>query len=353
MRPTVPFTRLEESIHRRSAGQWSLKALSPIASGYVADVFRAEIEAPNQSPQTVIIKLRRETGGIDAQFCSYEREWFFYRHLRSRVRPMTPETYWQGESPAADEGLLFLEDLHPLVATTRASSSRRTMADQLVQTSSRPPLGASIHAGEQPGRNQPGSENWFKSGIDVAAALHGSDINRADIPYHFQDNLAQLGPLSDQERAALEVLDASEQRARFIALIEAQSVGITSDEQEPSGIIHCDLRPDNLITADEWAILDWGDYCFGPVAFDLAYLFATSHTPPSLVQSLLQRYVAEWQGVQSKASLSPDYLLTRCKHYWPLVARTPLLFLADSGVPPSNGYWESVLSHSFDLWDAL
>ena len=94
------------------------------------------------------------------------------------------------------------------------------MADQLVQTSSRPPLEASIHAGEQPGRNQPGSENWFKSGIDVAAALHGSDINSADIPYHFQDNLAQLGPLSDQERAALEVLDASEQRARFIALIE-------------------------------------------------------------------------------------------------------------------------------------
>jgi hypothetical protein len=82
-------------------------------------------------------------------------------------------------------------------------------------------------------------------------------------------------------------------------------------------------------------------------------LFATCHTPPSLVISLLQRYVAEWQDVHSKAPLSPDYLLTRCKHYWPLVARTPLLFLADSGAPLSHGYWESVLSHSFDLWDAL
>ncbi len=348
MRPAEPFTRLEESIHRRSAGQWALKALSPIASGYVADVFRAEIEAPNQSPQTVIIKLRRETGGINIQFFSYEREWFFYRHLRSRIGPITPETYWQGESPASDEGLLFLEDLHPLVAPTRASSSPRTMADQLVQTGSMSAFGCSTHAGEQSG-----FEEWIRSGIDVAAALHGSDINRADIPYHFSDNLAQLGRLSDQERAALEVLDASEQRARFIALIEAQSMDITSDEQEPSGIIHCDLRPGNLIAAEEWAILDWGDYCFGPVAFDLAYLFATSHTPPSMVQSLLQRYVAEWQDVQSKAPLSPDYLLKRCKHYWPLVARTPLLFLADSGAPPSHGYWESVLSHSFDLWDAL
>ena len=353
MRPAEPFTRLEESIHRRSAGQWSLKALSPIASGYVADVFRAEIEAPNQSPQTVIIKLRRETGGINAQFCSYEREWFFYRHLRSRIRPMTPETYWQGESPASDEGLLFLEDLHPLVAPTRASSSRRTMADQLVQMSPRPPLGASIHAGEQPRRNQAGSENWFKSGIDVAAALHSSDINHEAIPYHFSDNLAQLGPLNDQERAALEVLDASEQRARFIALIEDQSIGLTSDEQEPSGIIHCDLRPDNLIAADEWVILDWGDYCFGPVAFDLAYLLATARTPPRMIQPLLQRYATERQDVQLKAPLSLEYLLIRCKYYWPLVARTPLLFLADSGAPSTHDYWKSVLNHTFDLWDAL
>ena len=343
-----PFTRVEESIHRRSAGQWSLKALSPIASGYVADVFRAEIESPNQSPQTLIIKLRRETGGINTQFFSYEREWFFYRHLRSRIRPLTPKTYWQGESPASDEGLLFLEDLQPLVAPTEAPSSHRTMTDQLVQTGSMSAFGCSTHAGEQAG-----SEEWLRSSIDVAAALHGSDINPRDIPYHFSDNLAQLGPLSDQERAAMELLDTSEQRARFIALVEAQSKGIVSDEQEPFGIIHCDLRPDNLIAADEWVILDWGDYCFGPVAFDLAYLFASARTPPSMITSLLQRYATERHDVQPKETLSPEYLLTRCKHYWPLVARTPLLFLADSGAPSTHDYWKSVLNHTFVLWNTV
>ena len=353
MRPTAPFTRLEESIHRRSAGQWSLKALSPIASGYVADVFRAEIEAPNQSPQAVIIKLRRETGGINAQFCSYEREWFFYRHLRSRIRPMTPETYWQGESPSADEGLLFLEDLHPLVAPTVAPSSRRTMTDQLVQTGSMSAFGVSIYGGEQPRGHEAGSRDWIKSGIEVTAALHSSDISAEEIPYHFSDNLAQLGPISDQERAAMELLDTSEQRARFIALVEAQSKGIVSDEQEPFGIIHCDLRPDNLIAADEWVVLDWGDYCFGPVAFDLAYLFATARTPPSMITSLLQRYATERHDVQPKETLSPEYLLIRCKHYWPLVARTPLLFLADSGAPSTHDYWKSVLNHTCVLWNAL
>ena len=347
------FTHVEESIHQRSAGQWALKTLSPIAFGYVADVFRAEIEAQNQSLQMVIIKLRKETGGINAQFCSYEREWFFYRHLRSRIRPMTPEIYLQGESPAADEGLLLLEDMHALVAPTEAPSSRRTMADQLVQAGSGSAFGVSSYAGEQPGGHQAGSRDWIKSGIEVTAALHSSDISPEEIPYHFSDNIAQLGPLSDQDRAAMEVLDASKQGARFIALVEARSKGIVSDEQEPFAIIHCDLRPDNLIAADEWVILDWGDYCFGPVAFDLAYLFATSRIPPSMIKSLLQRYAAERQDVQPKETVSPEYLLTRCKHYWPLVARTPLLFMADSGAPGAQDYWESVLCHTFDLWNAL
>ena len=348
-----PFTRIEESIHQRSAGQWALKTLSPIASGYIADVFRAEIEAQNRSPQTVVIKLRRETGGINAQFCSYEREWFFYRHLRSRIKPMTPEIYLQGESPAADEGLLLLEDMRALVASTEAPSSRPTMADQLVHAGSGSAFGMSIYAGEQPGGHQAGSSDWIKSGIEVTAALHSSDISAEEIPYHFSDNIAQLGPLSDQECAAMEVLGASEQRHRFIALVEAQSKGIVSDEPEPFGIIHCDLRPDNLIAAAEWVILDWGDYCFGPVAFDLAYFFATSRTPPGMINSLLQRYATERQNVQSTETLSPEYLLARCKHYWPLVARTPLLFMADSGAPDAQGYWESVLSHTFDLWNAL
>ena len=189
---------------------------------------------------------------------------------------------------------------------------------------------------EQPEGNQAGSRDWIKSGIDVTAELHSSDINSEEIPYHFSDNLAQLGPLSDQERSAMEVLDASEQGARFIALVEAQSKGIVSDEQEPFGIIHCDLRPDNLIGAAEWVILDWGDYCFGPAAFDLAYFFATSRTPPSMIKSLLKRYAEERQDVQPKEPLSPEYLLTRCKYYWPLVARTPLLFLAESGAPPTK-----------------
>ena len=348
-----PFTRIEESIHRRSAGQWALKTLSPIASGYVADVFRAEIESPNQSPQTVIIKLRRETGEINAQFCSYEREWFFYRHLRSRIGPITPKTYLQGETPAEDDGLLLLEDVYDLVAPTEAPSSRRTMTDQLARTNSRSPFGGYVHTGEQPEGHQAWSRDQFKSGIDVAAALHSSNINHQDIPYHFSDNLAQLGPLSDQECAAMEILDASERRSRFIALVEAQSKGTVSDEQEPSGIIHCDLRPDNLIAAAEWVILDWGDYCYGPVAFDLAYLFATARTPASMIKPLLQRYAAERQDVQPKEKLSPEYLLARCKHYWPLVVRTPLLFLAESGAPPTHDYWESVLNHTFYLWDAL
>ena len=193
-----PFTRLEESIHRRSAGEWCLKALSPIASGYVADVFRAEIESPIQSPQTLIIKLRRKTGGINTQFFSYEREWFFYRHLRSRIRPLTPKTYWQGESPASDEGLLFLEDLQPFVAPTEAPSSHRTMTDQLVQTGSMSAFGVSIYEGEQPRGHEAGSRDWIKSGIEVTAALHSSDISAEEIPYHFSDNIAQLGPLSDQ-----------------------------------------------------------------------------------------------------------------------------------------------------------
>ena len=348
-----PFTRLEEIIHRRSAGKWALKALASIESGNVADIFRAEIESPNQSPQTVIIKLRSETGGINAQFCSYEREWFFYRRLRSRIRPTTPETYLQGKSPAEDDGLLLLEDVQAPVAPIRTPSSRRTMADQLVRTGSGAAFRCSIHAGEQPGGNQAGSGDWIKSGIDVTAELHSSDINPEEIPYHFSDNLAQLGPLSDRERAAMEALGASKQGIRFAALAEAQSKGIVSDEQEPFGIIHCDLRPENLIAADEWIILDWGDYCFGPVAFDLAYFFATSRTPPSTIRSLLQRYAARTLDFQPKAPLSPEYLLTRCKHYWPLVARTPLLFLAESGAPRAHDYWESVLNHTFYLWDAL
>ncbi len=348
-----PFTRVKESIHRRSAGRWDLKALSSIESGHVADVFRAKIEAQNQSPQTVIIKLRRETGGINAQFFSYEREWFFYRHLRSRIKPRTPEIYLQGESPAADEGLLLLEDMHALVASTEAPSSRRKMADQLVHAGSGSAFGVSIYAGEQPGGHQASSRDWIKSGIEVTAELHSSDISADEIPYHFSDNIAQLGPLSDQERAAMEVLRASEQGAHFIALVEAQSKGLFSDEQEPFGIIHCDLRPDNLIAAGEWVILDWGDYCFGPAAFDLAYLFATSRTPLSMIKSLLHRYAAERQDVQPKETLSPEYLLARCKHYWPLVARTPLLFMAESGNPRTHDYWKSVLNHTFDLWEAL
>ena len=347
------FTRLEEIIHRRSAGQWALKALSSIESGYVADVFRAEIESPNQPPQKVIIKLRSETGGINAQFCSYEREWFFYRHLRSRIRPMTPESYLQGKSPAEDDGLLLLEDVQAPVAPTRTQSSRCTMADQPARTGSETAFGCSIHTGEQPGGHQAGSRDWGKSGIDVTAELHSSDINPEEIPYHFSDNLAQLGPLSDQERAAMEALDASEQGTHFAALVEAQSKGIVSDEQEPFGIIHCDLRPDNLIAADEWVILDWGDYCYGPVAFDLAYFFATSRTPPRTIRSLLERYAVRRLDFLPKAPLSPEYLLTRCKHYWPLVARTPLLFLAESGAPRTHDYWESVLNHTFCLWDAL
>ena len=124
---------------------------------------------------------------------------------------MTPEIYLQGESPAADEGLLLLEDMHALVASTEAPSSRRNDGRPASSRGFGSAFGMSFYAGEQPGGHQAGSRDWIKSGIEVTAALHSSDISAEEIPYHFSDNIAQLGPLSDQERAAMEVLGASEQ----------------------------------------------------------------------------------------------------------------------------------------------
>ena len=123
----------------------------------------------------VIIKLqKRKPEGSTPNFAT--RESGFFIGIFARALGPTPEIYLQGESPAADEGLLLLEDMHALLHLRKhhllAHDGRPASSSGFGSA-----FGVSSYAENVSWRAPSRFRDWIKSGIEVTAALHSSDIS--------------------------------------------------------------------------------------------------------------------------------------------------------------------------------
>ena len=331
-----------------SQGQWRVLKLRAIHSGHVARVFRAHVhERGIEAPFTVFIKIQSLSGALDRQFQSYSREWQFYKSVRQQVLVRTPEAFFLDDAPETAGGILVLEDL----STNFDRGAYREMG---------PPVESQIQSDQDPSQTQSATRQRdypltiHRAAMASLAALHASPISPSKIPFRFEDNVRQLGPINGDEHQLMRETLGSDTADLFVSL--GEEIAVEQGDLEPNhlGLIHCDARLGNILPQLGCPIVDWGDYCWGPAAFDLAFYFSAEQLDLNRIGECLTYYLTERQRLLSPyCKLSMDRLMADVRSFLPLVARTPTLLLAQPISATKAHYWRSMLHRTAVLWKAL
>lgn len=282
----------------------TIRQIQPLSAGFVSDVFRIHlqaIDAPRQQPRSVIVKtasLDPAKRRIAVQFKSYQREHQFYRDIAPGLDLNTPECYYQHFQEKPLSFCLVLEDVGSAVPYPNTRASAQTIDETIVKQ---------------------------------MAGLHQSHWNLpAGLPT-FTDNLAQIGSsygaIFDQhKRIAHHCLGA------FACGVVRDYIhhGFRVQQAEPSTLIHVDIKPDNFSLKNDLTLFDWGDYCFGPPTFDLAYFMI--NTPNS--HEGCQRYDLHLMAIYHRTLLelgilnySREQFHQDFRDILPLLAFTPLALI--------------------------
>lgn len=230
--------------------------------GMLGEIFHLTLDTPHAEPPNLIAKfaaLRDETLASAKRGRTYERELLCFEQLLGRTPVRTPACYgtWYDEATAH---FLMLQDYVPAdpfvdqIAGIAVDEAERVLSEI-----------AGLHA------------RWWND-----AELTTLDwLPRLDAPTRI-DNLTTLarigwGPLVDLIADEMPAVpdgfgDALPQR------IEG---ALRSLAALPSTLVHCDLRPDNLLFdpgSGSVTIVDWQGCGSGPAAFDVAYFIVQSLT---------------------------------------------------------------------------
>ena len=190
--------------------------------------------------------------------------------------------------------------------------------------------------------------------IESLAALHASPIKASLVPYQFNDNIEQLGPLHPKQKQLMVHLLGEAMAGTFAEQVTRPVLDTDSLGVNHFALIHCDARLDNILPQLGYPIIDWGDYCWGPPAFDLAYFLATQPLSEPQIHECLTHYLEERHRLAPFPWIDAlDTLITDVRAYLPLVARTPTLLLSRPISSHKTVYWQSMLKRTGELWLTL
>lgn len=255
----VPRT-LQEVIQGRLRslfGDRSLKLVvgARLPGGYMSGLVRVLIDSEDDRiPASMIIKLAADDPArldMALSFDSYRKETRFYRHLAKYFDVRVPASYLNDITPDGDGFLLGLEDLGAWTLVDQGASVDESRTLQAMRTL------AALHASSW-NRNEHGLPA-FDAAVAASAAGFAEMLTRGFV---------ETGVMPAQEVRQLLVNYASEPGLLTPTFLEA-----------PRTLIHSDFRSANIFFSDDGgkaAVVDWGDYAFGPAAFDLATFLTTS-----------------------------------------------------------------------------
>jgi hypothetical protein len=306
-------TILAETVH--------INKIQPLSSGYIADVFRVHLKTAltTTDGQSVIVKMASQVPSkrrLANQFNSYQREHKFYKNIAPELALNTPQCYYNHFQLAPLSLCLVLEDVNY----------------------------------DLPGSgNQPFPQIKNHAVLKHLAALHKSHWNQGKGLPAFIDNLDQIGASYNKVFRRQHVLSTNLLSNFSMQVIEHYiDQGPPVQPPHPSTLIHVDFKPDNFSLKNHLTVFDWGDYCFGPPAFDLAYFMMHRPARPDLTlerdlnllktyhNALLELDILDY----TKEKLQEDF-----REILPLLAYTPLALL---DMDPADASKKHQLSSS--LW---
>ncbi len=312
--------------------------IEPLLQGHIADVCRLHISVSSAPvttvtlPNTLILKRPADPtlNPLGQAFDSFEREVHFYEAIAPKISLRVPQC-WAIDH--GDRGLpaLLLEDLGVALSQMHHPTS-------------------------------------FEQALERLAELHAVNTELLTIDHTIFSNINILKDICNLDSPSRSLYNSMHQSRFKAAVINALHTSESLPNDGSDCFLHCDFRWDNLLPAQGGTIIDWGDYCTGPRAYDLAYFLVTSlaslpdsQQPATLDQWLLTALshyqTASRRMDQYKANaeeLSTTELIASMTCWLPLAAWTPLTLLASEALPDSGkAYWRAVLHQSQRLFSAL
>ena len=280
-----------------------INEIQPLSSGYIADVFRVHLKTALTvtDGQSVIVKMASKVPSkrrLANQFNSYQREHQFYKNIASELALNTPQCYYNHFQLAPLSLCLVLED---------------------------------VSYGLPVSGNQPFPQTKDHVVLQHLAALHKSHWNQGKGLPAFIDNLDQIGASYNTLLRRQPVLSTNLLSNFSLQVIEHYiHQGPPDHPPHPSTLIHVDFKPDNFSLKNDLTVFDWGDYCFGPPAFDLAYFMMHRPARPGLTLERDLYLLKTYHNALLKLGIL-DYTMERLQEDFreilPLLAYTPLALM--------------------------
>lgn len=311
--------------------------IEPLLKGHIADVSRLHISEPESAgasklPSTLILKSPTDPliNPLDQAFDSFAREAHFYSAIAPKLSLSVPYC-WAIEWQITGASGLIIEDLGSTTAL----------------------------------ENHPCP---IEGALKCLSKLHSVDTQKLTVNHNIANNINSLKSICNINSPAFTLYNAMNSSPFKTAVLGALHNTDPIHTDEYHCLIHCDFRWDNLLGARGGTIIDWGDYCTGPRAYDLAYFLATSlaSLPPSQLPLNLDRWLlaalTHYEAAASdlgdarsgQARSSAADLVAAMTHWLPLAAWTPLTLLAKTDLSVSGRtYWRAVLAASHQLFDVL
>ena len=322
---THPARLTDEFLSAQLGRPVTLIAIEPLTDGHMAQVLRlwftAEGEGQDQvQAETVIYKgaALSKTRDIATRFKSLEREAAFYRALAPKLPIATPHC-WSVAPSSEVEPWILLEDLAPKAVLA-------------------PPL-------------------TMDSALTLLASLHHKTREDTLVRINLSNNINDLnGFIQSQDPIMIEQLLSVTlpENASLLPPMLSGRATIQSDLHYPGPVLcHGDFRWDNLSAAKTGCLLDWGDYCMGPPAYDLGYFLATSTPGRDPTEVNLITWIDHYLDAVNAAAGDAHPTLTRAGLIQdvlcllPIIAWTPVMMLLTAAELPGtkHTYWKAVLTH--------
>ncbi len=231
-----------------------LASVDTLGEGYMSRLLRLHIGSDSETtPDTMIVKIASSDDAnlaIAMAFDSYRKETRFYRHIAQAVKVNLPHVYLNEVSPDGGRFLLGLEDLSHLAQVAQGDSADKSQTMQAMRTL------AAIHA-----------SHWQQQEHTLPAFPDAVEASAEGLPTMLEASLAVADSSVGAGVRQLLLTYAGETAVHLPSFLEA-----------PQTLIHSDFRSSNIFfntTHDLATVVDWGDFVFGPAAFDLA-IFLTS-----------------------------------------------------------------------------
>ena len=262
--PEISVNWLEQSL-QPDEGRIESVRWRKVGTGQVAASYRGELHWSSPSsaaPTSVVVKCPSEdptSRATSLEFGLYEKELFWYEHLRSRSSIHCPQFYASWFAPDTGEFQLLLQDCAP---AQQGDQIRGASVEQVI------------------------------AGVKELAYLHAPFIGDAELANHplFQKDKSmkdiRIG-LYEQFWPAFKQRYQYRIDAKILAMgdvVAQHYVQLENREPVLSTLVHGDFRLDNLLYAgdnDRPYVLDWQTMGIGCPMKDLAYFIGTSLADPA------------------------------------------------------------------------